>query len=362
MSLTKDKIINEQTTVLYKRSPSGKELYWSCLIDDTRLIIAYGQTDGTPIQNIISCDSIERAKQEYVTRVNAKIEREGYNYEGVTTQRVSPMLALTYDQSIYHDLPNKIAIQPKLDGIRCIATVNGLYSRTNNLITSAPHIRLACKLSPETILDGELYIPGLDFEEQLEIINRKKPHKRCYEIKYNVFDTVCEGSFQFRFNILQSLYHNWDSRFIKLVSTTAIDKESIPIYHSNFIEQGYEGSIIRTLESPYQSGVRSKGLLKHKDEQDCLADIVDITKGIDGKEGDCALFVCRLESGQIITVRPKMSLMKRQEIYKNRHKYLPTLDGVPNSDKPLYYTEIRHYGVNRSGDLRQARAYGINKK
>ena len=119
----------------------------------------------------------------------------------MTTERTFPMLANTYDAAIHYNLPDIVAVQPKLDGIRCIASVKGLHSRSNMLITSAPHIKLACNLSPETYLDGELYIEGASFDEHLEIINRKTPHKRWREIKYNVFDIVCEGSFDFRMKL-----------------------------------------------------------------------------------------------------------------------------------------------------------------
>ena len=213
------KITKDQSILLYKTSPSGKELFWSCTIDDERLIIEYGQTTGTPIVNIISCGSFENARQTYATRVNAKMEREGYSLENMVTERTFPMLATTYDAGIHYNLPSTVAIQPKLDGIRCIASLKGLHSRSNMLITSAPHIKLACNLSPEIYLDGELYVEGAKFEEQLEIINRKTPHKRWSEIKYNVFDIVCEGSFEFRHNLLRGLYADWNHRFINLVPT-----------------------------------------------------------------------------------------------------------------------------------------------
>lgn len=51
--------------------------------------------------------------------------------------------------------------QPKLDGIRCIATVEGLFTRQGRPIVSVPHIFEALKplfeTQPEAVLDGELY-------------------------------------------------------------------------------------------------------------------------------------------------------------------------------------------------------------
>ena len=51
--------------------------------------------------------------------------------------------------------------QPKLDGMRCIANKNGLWSRGNRPIVSAPHIEKELKevfdINPNFVFDGELY-------------------------------------------------------------------------------------------------------------------------------------------------------------------------------------------------------------
>src|SRR3546814_5944064 len=66
-----------------------------------------------------------------------------------------PMLAEKYDAF------EPGFAQPKLDGVRCIATKDGLFSRQGKPITSCPHISTALTplFEPTTSLelDGELY-------------------------------------------------------------------------------------------------------------------------------------------------------------------------------------------------------------
>src|SRR3546814_10690811 len=66
-----------------------------------------------------------------------------------------PMLAEKYDAF------EPGFAQPKLDGVRCIATKDGLFSRQGKPITSCPHISTALtplfEHTPSLVLDGALY-------------------------------------------------------------------------------------------------------------------------------------------------------------------------------------------------------------
>ena len=83
---------------------------------------------------------------------------------------IKPMLAHKYN-------PDKIQypayIQPKLDGVRCIFTKDGAFSRTGKQFKNLRHIESALYslfvTYPKLILDGELYNHELkhDFEKIL---------------------------------------------------------------------------------------------------------------------------------------------------------------------------------------------------
>ena len=71
-----------------------------------------------------------------------------------------PMLAKTYAGNVAFP----VIAQPKLDGVRCIARKDGLFSRDGNPITTQPHIEAALAplfaAEPDLVLDGELWLPG----------------------------------------------------------------------------------------------------------------------------------------------------------------------------------------------------------
>ena len=68
-------------------------------------------------------------------------------------------------------------IQPKLDGVRCLFTAEGAFSRTHNQFMNVDHIEKALKpffaKNPTTVLDGELYNHGLkdNFEKTCQSVN-----------------------------------------------------------------------------------------------------------------------------------------------------------------------------------------------
>ena len=92
------------------------------------------------------------------------------------TETIKPMLAHKYnpDKAYY-----PAYIQPKLDGVRCVFTKDGAYSRTGKEFKNVDHIKKDLKVVfnryPNLILDGELYNHGLkdDFEKIISLFSFK---------------------------------------------------------------------------------------------------------------------------------------------------------------------------------------------
>jgi len=102
--------------------------------------------------------------------------------------RKKPMLAYPVsDKPI--DYENKISMQPKLDGVRCLIQYENMgleyevkaYSRTGKEWKNIEHILFNLRpwfaLNPNVILDGELYNHDLkdDFETIISLVRRQKP-------------------------------------------------------------------------------------------------------------------------------------------------------------------------------------------
>lgn len=213
-------------------------------------------------------------------------------------QYVEPMLAKLYkDYSKNIDLTKKEwIVQNKYNGMRCVATKNGLFTRKGEKYESVPHIEASLygffANHPEAILDGELF--NNDLRQQLNEISkliRKTVHISAEDltnsekyVKFYVYDGYGFGGWN-----KDHPYHvrkKWiDGNLIGFYDYIEQVKDYHPqsteelntIYQS-FIDDGQEGGILRNLNAGYENK-RSKNLLKIKPEDDDEAIILDIKEG-----------------------------------------------------------------------------------
>jgi len=280
---------------LYKKDSKGKIREWTiCTIDD-ELIQKSGIVDGKLVEHNKLCKSknvgksnsttgSEQAILEMESLIKSKLSEGYFNTKDEAENEVVilPMLASDYNKFSKKIDWNNCYIQPKLDGMRCLAHVSKdghvkLVSRDGKDIFNMEHI---CNdlftIGQDVILDGELYAHGLSFQENMKLIKKKR--KETFElIKFHIYDTVSDNNYITRKNIIDSI--RWkDLNSIVLVETYKMVNEiQLKINHSVFIQDGYEGSIVRHGNKPYELDKRSTSLLKYKDFQDIDAEIIDIT-------------------------------------------------------------------------------------
>ncbi len=188
------------------------------------------------------------------------------------------------------DWSQPVYIQPKLDGVRCLFTKDGAYSRTGKQFMNIAHIELRLipffKQHPDVVLDGELYNHELknDFEKIISLVRKQKPTsddrleaKNLVQFHvYDYFDGVIYDSYKTRMQqLVNSDIYNKDIKYVpaKLVDSYNYARE----LHGEFLDQGYEGSIIR-LDGLYKHG-RSYDLMKFKDFSDAEATIIGYEEG-----------------------------------------------------------------------------------
>lgn len=225
-------------------------------------------------------------------------------------KRIAPMLAKEYKKG--QKLENPIFLQPKLDGIRCLAYISGgevtLISRQNNL----PHIEYNLGyIKNDMVLDGELYCPSLNFQETMSYIKEGKTEK----IDFYVYDVVEKDlPFEERLKILQNLPIN-----IKLLFT--IRSQYLDHFHQQFLKGGYEGTIIRQGTKGYECGERSNQLLKRKDFLDLSCKIIDVIPQVYRPEQ--GILVCKMFStGKIFNCLLKASYEEKINILENKQYYI----------------------------------------
>ena len=178
--------------------------------------------------------------------------------------------------------------QPKLDGVRCIATATGLRTREGQPINGAPHIVEALAEvfanHPHAVIDGELYSHALaeDFNEIISLVRKKEPDdahraRSAALVEYHVYDLPSVvSSFAVRQAALTELAGNING--VVVVETHRVDDEVVyDDLHGSWMAAGYEGSMWRA-DLPYEQK-RSTTLRKRKSFQDAEFECVAIEEG-----------------------------------------------------------------------------------
>ena len=217
------------------------------------------------------------------------------------------MLAHKLDESRI-DWSKPVYMQPKLDGVRCLFTKDGAFSRTGKQFMNVQHIEKMLKhffkQNPDIVLDGELYNHDLrnDFEKIISLVRKQKPtdkdraeaHKMMQYHVYDYITSTRKRSYKERLDILTcSDIYNEHIKYVltSIVVTPAMTK----VIHKEFLDMGYEGSILRT-DTLYKHG-RSWGLMKFKDFHDAEATIVGYEAGKGKREGTIGKFLMEDDTG-----------------------------------------------------------------
>lgn len=321
---------------LYKRTSTGAIQQWTIAVDDATITTTYGQvggamqtttdviTDGKNIGRSNATTPQQQAHAEAAAQ-HEKKRKAGYVVDLATAQRgdvdttvieggVLPMLA-----KVWEDRADKVtfpvAVQPKLDGHRCIATVEvscgggvvttSLWTRTRKRILSMPHIQnelisivFALRLPVGVYhIDGELYNHAYRdrFEQLTSLIRPDEPRPGHDVVEYHVYDIVSSQPFLDRFRALEHAFV--DAKHIRLVEThVAADAAQLMGHYDYFRKAGYEGAMARQLHLPYEHK-RSDQLLKLKDFVDAEFKIVGVEEGRGKLRGHVGAFVCEVPVG-----------------------------------------------------------------
>ena len=228
-------------------------------------------------------------------------------------------------------------IQPKLDGVRCLFTAKGAFSRAGNQFMNVDHIEQALKpffaKNPTAVLDGELYNHGLkdDFEKIISLVRKKKPTdvdkaEAAELVQYHMYDvaTMTIATYVDRFLFLQSEPSFRDKSCLQITETKmAIDFDDALTKHKKYLKLGYEGSIYRTPSGKYK-GTRSWDLMKFKDFHDAEATIINYEVGKGKREGTLGKFIMEDEDGNVFGCPPGKGYDYKgmADLLENIHDYI----------------------------------------
>lgn len=276
-----------------------------------------GWSEATPKN--VGRSNATTAREQAVAEIEAKyqIKRERGYFDDVAEidnlPFTKPMLAHPWEKRADKiDWDNdSVWTQPKLDGIRCIARADGLFTRTGKPIVAVPHIARALeklfRQNPDLILDGELYNHELreDFNSITSIVRKTKPTEEdvmraADAIQYHVYDIVDPtATFWERMTELDLtvLTAGLDERVIVTVHTILCrTQEELDDAYSGFMAAGYEGQMVRFGGTHYEMK-RSNHLLKRKDFESAEFEVVDVEEGNGNWRGYAKRFILRGPDG-----------------------------------------------------------------
>jgi len=346
--------------ILYKRTTTGATQSWEIEIEEDKFRTISGQLDGKKItNNWTTCEGknvgkknetsgAEQATKEAEAKHQKKRDK-GYrlDVDNIDVKKFYvPMLAKDFkDKNREKDVMTEIGSeednttghgaavfsQPKLDGIRCIAMREGLFTRTGKPITAVPHIHEALEpffeKYPNATLDGELYNHAFkdDFNKIIHLVRKQNlTEEHLAEskemIQYHIYDAPVIGEsigvahscltekdlFSDRTSVLDAQFSNlgldWTSGThsanpLVIVETTKVDsREHLDELYADYVEVGYEGQMIR-LDSAYENK-RSSKLLKRKEFVDEEYEILGYDEGTGNREGTVKHFKFKNKDGR----------------------------------------------------------------
>ena len=229
-------------------------------------------------------------------------------------ENIKAMLAHKYNED-KADYP--AFIQPKLDGVRCLFTAKGAFSRADNQFMNVEHIEKALKpffaKNPTAVLDGELYNHGLkdDFEKIISLVKKRKPTKddrveASELVEYHIYDvaSMTIANYTTRLNYINSISNfQWNHILRRVDTKVALDFDDALKMHKKNLKLGYEGSIYRSFEGKYK-GTRSWDLMKFKDFHDAEATIIDFVAGKGKRTGTLGKFIMQDHEGVVFGCPP----------------------------------------------------------
>lgn len=292
-----------------------------------------------------------QAEQEMLADFKKKLERGYFRLKADIDKfdKIKPMLASKHEDAKYDFDKKTYYSQPKLDGIRCVARANGLWTRAGKELVSVPHINNDLKAFfakyPDAILDGELYNHDLrdNFNKITSLVRKTKPTPSDIEesaglVDYHVYDVIShEGKFSERFEWLSAELSSSDTLGIRVVDTDLIaNLNQADDLYGMYLEDGFEGQMIRS-DDVYQQNKRSKSLIKRKEFLTDEYDVIRVEEGKGNWAGHIKRFVMQTTDGQEFGAGVRGNQETLSALFQSGDTptwctlryFAPTPDGIP---------------------------------
>lgn len=341
-------------------------------------LVAKGKAKRTPLQ---------QATLEARSKWNEKKTREAYG-ETVpnasadsTTTPMRPMLANTFDKALYapsrsasrgYKIPFPMYAQRKYDGIRCMCHINMTNTivrglNASNLETSEDVVRRSLVLesrkgvifhnleslqqdiqrvlsagvaagvwSPTVVLDGELYTNTIPFETLSGLVRLGPTATNTSAMDllsfveyhlYDFYDPVHPTwSFHERNCRLERVFASAPStiKCLRVPTVTVDTLDRIDELHRQYVDEGFEGIMLRASEGAYEPNKRSKFLQKYKEFMEEEFVIVGFHDG-DGIDQGLVIWECVTKNGTRFSAKPRGTHEHRRQLFEHAQEHVGKL-------------------------------------
>jgi len=241
-------------------------------------------------------------------------------------------------------------VEPKYDGLRAVivfenGNCKGVLSRSGrelfnmeNIIEELKGIGLK-----DGVLDGEVY--GKDWNETISIVKASRGSRDSDKIKFFAFDYIPLEEWNENRGVTRledrkaTLYHLINVMGgDRLTSTVEVpyfgigSSDEAWSWAKKFLDQGYEGSVIKNMDSVYEFK-RSKNWLKLKFEETYDLEIVGFQKGSGKNKNRLGAFICKGFKGEEVNVGGGFSDLQREELWKEAKSYVGKIMEVKCQEK-----------------------------
>ena len=275
-----------------------------------------------------------------------------------------PMLVKNYNDAPIKDYSNLI-IQRKYNGIRGVAYLQDddsvkIYSRKGLAFTSIDHIKDEIKIilkrfeATNTMrgahIDGELYKHGLPLSEISGIVRSGRINDE--KLSFYIFDVFWPNKYpiaEIRRRVLHKLFKHKSYQYLQLVEGIEVSShEEIMSHYQQFLDEGYEGAIVRKLKEQYEYGTKnyhSSHVLKLKPKMSAEFPIINFKDGR-GKDDGLVIWIARTADGKEFSVVPNLTQEERRRIFTEISADSAVFDrNYKNQQLTVEYMELSQYGV-----------------
>jgi len=351
---------------LYKYDVNQRKRLWRIMFDTTELISESGIVGGKLLRSTSIVKLTTRSKnlshQAYIV-ANGKYTKkvkEGLMLEDAISvfqpgnynlaKGKIAMLAHHYNEN---KLDEQFSVQRKYDGLRCRARLDpdsnnvDLIKRGGDPISYCNLLKRIFKvlidklyylnpsLEPGWQFDGELYNHDLALNQIEGIVNRSvNVHEDENKLYFYVFDLIPpsvnteNAQYYVRRTILDTLFNRIkNSKLVSLTQYVKLAKEyhcndpqQIEEMHDQFVQEGYEGAIVKSWYKDYVIS-RTYNIMKYVKFNSIEATIVGFDKAKGTEEG-AIIFTIKLPNGLTQGTRPTGTIENRCKMYDEGDKYI----------------------------------------